>query len=171
MRSTVRVLLSAAVVTVAGMSGGTVYASQAVTAPPPVFVVAAAPTGAGSSALQLPVSTFSTDSIAAARSAVDRVVAAEAEAAAAQPRYTCEPAADARVIDGIIVNKDCPELNAAKEQAQREYATSGEAQYDYYVDGPGAGEIAQENALQACREQTGMTTAQCQADAAAGNAS
>jgi hypothetical protein len=176
MRSTVRVLLSAAVVTVAGMSGGTVYASLAVTAPPPVFVVAAAPTGTGSSALQLPVSTFAADSIAAARSAVDAVVAAEAEAeaaaaAAAQPRYTCEPAADARVVDGTIVNKDCPGLNAAKEQAQREYATSGEAQYDYYVDGPGAGEIAQENALQACREQTGMTTAQCKADAAAGNAS
>ncbi|MER7434328.1 hypothetical protein ABT341_06330 [Pseudonocardia alni] len=153
------------------MSGGTVYASQALTAPPPVSVVAATPTSAGSPALQLPVSTFAADSIAAARSAVDAVVAAEAEAAAAaQPRYTCEPAADARVIDGIIVNKDCPELNAAKEQAQREYATSGEAQYDYYVDGPGAGEIAQKNALQACREQTGMTTAQCQADAAAGNA-
>ncbi|MEU6698661.1 hypothetical protein [Pseudonocardia sp. NPDC046786] len=155
------------------MSGGTVYASQAVTTPPPVPVVAAAPTGAGSPALQLPVSTFAADSIAAARSAVDAVVAAEAEAAAAaaERRYTCEPAADARVVDGIIVNKDCPGLNAAKEQTQREYATSGEAQYDYYVGGPGAGEIAQENALQACREQTGMTTAQCQADAAAGNAS
>ncbi|MBO4240378.1 hypothetical protein [Pseudonocardia alni] len=155
------------------MSGGTVYASQAVTAPPPVSVVASAPTGAGSPALQLPVSTFAADSIAAARSAVDDALAAEAEAAAAeaaQPRYICEPAADARVIDGIIVNKDCPELNAAKEQAQRQYATSGEAQYDYYVDGPGAGEVAQKNALQACREQTGMTTAQCQADAAAGNA-
>ncbi|MEQ3552927.1 hypothetical protein WIS52_20880 [Pseudonocardia nematodicida] len=60
---------------------------------------------------------------------------------------------------------------AAGEQAQRRYATSGSAQYDYYVNGPGAIEIAQENALQACREQTGMTTAECLADAAAGNAS
>lgn len=40
--------------------------------------------------------------------------------------YTCEPWADAKFEDPanphFITNKDCPELNAAKEQAQREYS-------------------------------------------------
>lgn len=35
---------------------------------------------------------------------------------------TCEPHAAARLVGNWIVNKDCPELTAAKEQAQREYA-------------------------------------------------
>lgn len=39
--------------------------------------------------------------------------------------YTCEPWADARLDDPAhpnhITNKDCPEINAAKERAQREY--------------------------------------------------
>lgn len=84
------------------------------------------------------------------------------------------------------------EVRAAQEQAQRDYAehlsigdnavgpdycdpytgmklngtpcSSGQVQYEYWTD-PG------QAALQACREQTGMTTAECQADAAAGNAS
>ena len=52
--------------------------------------------------------------------------------------------------------------DAAKERAQREYAEQQSAS---------SVEVAQRNALRACREQTGMTTAQCRADAAAGNAS
>ncbi|SFN26750.1 hypothetical protein SAMN05216207_1011127 [Pseudonocardia ammonioxydans] len=51
--------------------------------------------------------------------------------------------------------------DAAPEQA-REYAEQQSAS---------SVEVAQRNALRACREQTGMTTAQCRADAAAGNAS
>ncbi|MFP5020327.1 hypothetical protein [Pseudonocardia phyllosphaerae] len=35
--------------------------------------------------------------------------------------FTCEPQAAARLVGNIIVNKDCPALNAAKERAQREY--------------------------------------------------
>lgn len=75
-----------------------------------------------------------------------------------QLTYTCEPDAPARLVGNIIVNKDCPKLNAAKEKAQREYAEQ-------------QGRTAEDNALRACREQTGMTTEQCKADAAAGNAS
>lgn len=74
-----------------------------------------------------------------------------------EPALTCEPDAPARLVGNTIVNKDCPELNTAKENAQREYAEQ-------------QGQTAKENALRACREQTGMTTEQCQADAAAGNA-
>jgi hypothetical protein len=81
-------------------------------------------------------------------------------------KLTCEPNAPARLVGNTIVNKACPEINAAKEKAQREYATSGDAQADWArQQDPG------QAALQACREQTGMSTAECIADAQAGNAS
>ncbi|WP_028851679.1 hypothetical protein [Thermocrispum municipale] len=42
-----------------------------------------------------------------------------------QPRYSCEPDAPAKFDDPnsphIITNKDCPEINAAKERSHREY--------------------------------------------------
>ncbi|MBN9739176.1 MULTISPECIES: hypothetical protein [unclassified Pseudonocardia] len=47
-------------------------------------------------------------------------------AARQEVAYTCEPYADARSDDpnnpNVITNKSCPEINAAKEQAHREYA-------------------------------------------------
>ena len=49
----------------------------------------------------------------------------EPEPESAQVVYSCEPAADAEFGDpdnpNVITNKDCPEINAAKERAQREY--------------------------------------------------
>ncbi|MBN9738169.1 MULTISPECIES: hypothetical protein [unclassified Pseudonocardia] len=120
MRRTVQLLLSAAVVAVGVTSGGTVYASQTVTAPTPSPLVTTGPAVDRSPVIAIPASSSAADTVAAARTAADDVLA-EAAAAASRPRYTCEPAADARVIDGIIVNKDCPALNAAKEQAQRDY--------------------------------------------------
>lgn len=46
--------------------------------------------------------------------------------------YTCEPWADPRFDDRanphLITNKDCPELNAVKEQAQREYVEQLQAE-------------------------------------------
>ncbi|MEQ3552556.1 hypothetical protein WIS52_18945 [Pseudonocardia nematodicida] len=51
--------------------------------------------------------------------------AVAARAAAPRVVYTCEPHAAARMDDptqpDVITNKDCPDLIAAKEQAQREY--------------------------------------------------
>ncbi|MFP5069319.1 hypothetical protein ACLFMI_06600 [Pseudonocardia nantongensis] len=37
-------------------------------------------------------------------------------------RKSSEPAADARVVDEIIVNKDCPAINAEKEAAHEAFA-------------------------------------------------
>ena len=52
--------------------------------------------------------------------------------------YTCEPWADAEFGDPAhpddITNKACPELNAAKEQAQREYLEQQRRQSGEYVD-------------------------------------
>jgi methylphosphotriester-DNA--protein-cysteine methyltransferase len=75
-----------------------------------------------------------------------------------KPKLTCEPDAPARLVGNKIVNKACPELNAAKERAQREFAEQQARQES-------------EAALRACREQTGMSTDECIADAKAGNAS
>lgn len=83
------------------------------------------PAGGVVPTLQLPANSSAVDAIVAARDAVDDVVAADAAveaAAAAESRYTCEPSADARVVDGIIVNKDCPAINAAKEAAHAAFA-------------------------------------------------
>lgn len=120
MHSTVRVLIGAAVVVLAVAGGGTIYVSEAESAPV-VGQALTVPTRTVAPMLQLPATSTAVDVVGAARGAVDDVVAAEA-AAAAQPRYTCEPAADARVVDGIIVNKDCPAINAEKEAAHRAFA-------------------------------------------------
>lgn len=49
----------------------------------------------------------------------------EPEPESAPVVYSCEPAADAEFGDSdnpnVITNKSCPEINAAKEQAQREF--------------------------------------------------
>lgn len=122
MNSPIRVLISAAVVVLAATGGSTIYASQAESAPV-VEQALPAPTTVVVPTLQLPAGASSTaaEVVVAARGAVDDVVAAEA-AAAALPRYTCEPTADARVVDGIIVNKDCPAINTAKERAHEAFA-------------------------------------------------
>lgn len=59
---------------------------------------------------------------AAADQARKLKAAEESQASTGGLALTCEPHADARLVGNLIVNKDCPELNAAKEQAQREYA-------------------------------------------------
>lgn len=120
MNSIVRVLVGAAVVVLAAAGGGAIYAFPPESAPV-VDSAVAAPTAVVTATMQLPANSTAVEVVVAARSAVDDVVAAEA-AAAAQPRYTCEPAADARVVDGIIVNKDCPAINAAKEAAHEAFA-------------------------------------------------
>ncbi|GAA4980600.1 hypothetical protein GCM10025792_28300 [Pseudonocardia tropica] len=79
------------------------------------------PSGVVAPAMRFPAAPAAVDAVGAARAAVDDALAVRS-AAAAQPRYTCEPSADARVIDGIIVNKDCPAITAAKEAAQRAFA-------------------------------------------------
>ncbi|ALL79531.1 hypothetical protein AD006_30370 (plasmid) [Pseudonocardia sp. EC080610-09] len=48
--------------------------------------------------------------------------AEESQASTGGLALTCEPHAAARLVGNLIVNKDCPELIAAKERAQREYA-------------------------------------------------
>jgi hypothetical protein len=81
------------------------------------------------------------------------------------PKKSCEPHAPARVVGNVIVNKACSGRDAAKAKARGEYATSGDAQSDWQrQQDPG------QAALQACREQTGMSTADCIADARTGNA-
>ncbi|AEA23161.1 hypothetical protein Psed_0907 [Pseudonocardia dioxanivorans CB1190] len=79
--------------------------------------------------------------------------------------YSCEPNAPAKFGDpahpNTITNKSCPALNAAKERAARDYQRKLDAEHRAVSDA----------ALQACREQTGQTTAQCQAQARAGLAS
>ncbi|GJF03862.1 hypothetical protein PSD17_28210 [Pseudonocardia sp. D17] len=79
--------------------------------------------------------------------------------------YSCEPDAPAKFGDpahpNTITNKSCPALNAAKEKAARDYQRKLDAERSAVSDA----------ALQACREQTGQTTAQCQAQARAGLAS
>ena len=124
MNGIVRVLISAVVVMLGAAGGGTIYASR-VDSAPVVDQAHAAPTAVVGPTLQLPATSTPVDAVVDARGAVDDVVAAEAaaaEAAAAKPRYTCEPAADARVVDGVIVNKDCPDIDAAKEAAHRAFA-------------------------------------------------
>lgn len=120
MNRTVRGLISAAVVVLAAAGGSTIYAAQAEPAPV-VGSALAVPTAAGAPTLQLPAVPTAVDAVVAAESAVDDRAAAEAAAAAA-PRYTCEPHAAARVVGSIIVNKDCPAINAAKEAAHRAFA-------------------------------------------------
>jgi len=73
-------------------------------------------------------------------------------------KLSCEPDAPARLVGNTIVNKDCPDLIGSKERAQRKYAEE---------------QLRQESeaALRSCREQTGMSTDECIADAKAGNAS
>lgn len=120
--------------------------------------------------MRLPGSSSAADAVAAARTAADDVVAAAA-AAASRPRYTCEPATEARIVDGAVVDPGSPASNAARGGPGASTPPPERPGTTWYVNGPGAAEIAQQNPLQACREQTGMTTAECQADAAAGNAS
>lgn len=82
---------------------------------------------AGASALSVAVD----DAIAATRTERDRAAAAEKAAAEkeaapkaqeqAAPALSCEPDAGARLVGNIIVNKNCPELTALKEQSQRDY--------------------------------------------------
>ncbi|WP_337832228.1 hypothetical protein [Pseudonocardia sp. TMWB2A] len=168
MRTTVRSLLGAAVIAVGVTSGGSVYAAQTMAAPAP------SPVGAGPEAVRSAVllsappslSTQSTPPAPRPRTPSPRRPWPQPDLGRrASPMPTPTSSTESSS------NKDCPELIAAQEDAQREYATSEEAQYDWYINGPEAGQIAQENAPQSCREQTGMTTAECQADAADGNAS
>lgn len=120
MHSTVRFVIGAAVVVLAAAGGGSIHASETESAPV-VDQALTVPTPSVAPTLQLPAASTAVDVVVAARGAVDDVVAAEA-AAAAQPRYTCEPAADGRLVDGIIVNKDCPAINAEKEAAHEAFA-------------------------------------------------
>ena len=160
-------LLAAAITTQTPVTAESVVAAQAPAAASAASVV---PADRGLAADAVADAAGAVEAAGAARKAeaVARVRRAEAaeESESQSSRgglvLTCEPHANARLVSNIIVNKDCPALNAAKEQAQREYAEQ---------QATSAGEVAQENALRACRAQTGMTTAECQADAAAGNAS
>lgn len=119
MNSTVRFLVSGAVVLLAAAGGGAIHAVPAGSAPV-VDAAPAVPVAVANPVLQLPGSSAAADAVVTARGAVDDVVAAQI-AAAAEPEYTCEPAADARVVGGIIVNKDCPAINAAREAAHRAF--------------------------------------------------
>ncbi|MEV1295425.1 hypothetical protein [Pseudonocardia sp. NPDC049635] len=185
MSSVYRAILAGLAAALLAAGGGAALAVTTASVPATAAPVTAPVAPAERAAMNLPA-VSAVDAVVGARAAVET-----ARVAAAETRYTCEPTADARVVDGIIVNKDCPDLHAARERAQREYAEqlsigdsavgpdycdpstgmkldgtpcpSGQVQYEYWTD-PG------EAALQACREQTGMTTGECRADAAAGNA-
>ncbi|OLM09225.1 MULTISPECIES: hypothetical protein [unclassified Pseudonocardia] len=120
--------VSAVAGTVAGIVTPTAATADSVIAQAPTSRIA----GAGSAVSVVPAERgVSAEAVAAAAQAVTaaeeaRTAAAteqarEAEAAEQSPALTCEPHAAARLVGNLIVNKACPELNAAKEQAQREY--------------------------------------------------
>lgn len=120
---------------------GTVMATVTLTSVTAESVIAQAPASvsAVSAVSMLPAERgVAAEAVADAAQAVKAVEEARKEAAAEQARkvkaaeesqastgglaLTCEPHAAARLVGNLIVNKACPELNAAKEQAQREYA-------------------------------------------------
>jgi hypothetical protein len=121
--SFIRVLVGAAVAVLVAAGGGTILASQAASAPV-VDHALTIPTSAVGPILRLPATAAAAEAVVAARGAVDDRLAAEATAteAAGATRYTCEPEADAHTVDGFIVNKDCPAINAAKEAAHTAFA-------------------------------------------------
>jgi hypothetical protein len=120
-------------------------------APPTPSAAATAPTAA-------PPTATSTTASLSTRASKTRAAARTRTATPTRPKLTCEPDSPARLVGNSIVNKDCPEINAAKERAQRGYAKQQARRES-------------DAALEACREQTGKTTAECIADAKAGNAS
>lgn len=110
--------LAAGIVMAAGVVGVLALAPEPAVADAPISTVAPPTTG--------PVLAAPAAAITAAGAAGDRVsdLAAERETAATTrtPALTCEPHANARVVGNIIVNKDCPDLIAAKEASHRAWA-------------------------------------------------
>ncbi|MDN5851335.1 MAG: hypothetical protein L0K86_00560 [Actinomycetia bacterium] len=146
-----------------------------------VVLTAVAARGAPEPVTPVRASTPPTPPVVAAASAVPATTATSAPSpttapaprpatatkrAKTSPVYRCEPDAAARFDDparpNVITNKNCPGLNAAKEKAQRKYTEQQRAAEQSAVG---------EAALAACREQTGQTTQECQAQAARGEAS
>ena len=121
---------------------------------------------ASPSITQAPVAPTAVAAPATTTKATPRPTTATKKRAKTTSVYRCEPKANAKFEDparpNVITNKSCPALNAAKEKAQREYAEQQKAAQQLSVG---------EAALKACREQTGQTTQQCQAQAARGEAS
>lgn len=160
-RMTFVVLLAAAAI--AGCSGQTPMTATAAASSTTTSTTPAAATSPQLPATSTPSPTSDPAPTTQTRATSKKTAATKRPAR--QPKLTCEPHAPARLAGNIIVNKACPGLNAAKARAQGEYATSGDAQADWErQQDPGRA------ALQACREQTGMSTAECIADAKAGNA-
>lgn len=110
-------MLAAGAVLAAGVSGALSVAPTPAVADAPISTSTAVSAGL---VLAAPA-----PGISAAREASQRAseLADEREDAARQPPVlTCEPSADARVVNNIIVNKNCPDLIAAKEASQRAWA-------------------------------------------------
>ncbi|GAA1398104.1 hypothetical protein GCM10009613_51870 [Pseudonocardia kongjuensis] len=160
MNIVVRAILAGLVVALLAAGGGAALAvttlGESASAVPGIeqVIPASGPT------LRLP-SASAADAVTEARAAVDTAQAETDAEAAAQEQAQREYAEHLSIGDNAVGPNYCDPYTGMHLDGTP--CSSGQVQYEYWMN-PG------EAALQACREQTGMTTAECQADAAAGNA-
>ena len=158
------ILAGIAVVASAALAGCTAAQADlpppAVTAPPPPAVTA--PTFARPAPPPAPA--------VHAEPAAPAPKTAPKTAPKMKPKYTCEPDAPARLVGNTIVNKDCGYVGKDGKQHSRDPWIEDQLRAARGLPLKPAPKAADPGQA-ACRAQKHWTTAQCLADAHAGNAS